>query len=110
MKHVTAILIVVAWCMCSSTHLLAEAKLDASSTVSPSVSFYRDVRPILQARCQGCHQPAKASGNYDMTSVDAMLQIGESELAGVVAGKPEESHLIEQITPQDGVARVGARP
>src|SRR5262245_21552610 len=31
------------------------------------VSYYRDVRPLLQANCQGCHQPAKAKGGYVMT-------------------------------------------
>jgi mono/diheme cytochrome c family protein len=24
------------------------------------VSYFKDVRPIFQAQCQGCHQPAKA--------------------------------------------------
>jgi len=68
------------------------------------VSFYREVRPILQAHCQGCHQPAKAGGGYVMTSVDAMQRQGDSELVGVAPGKPAASHLIAQITPEDGAA------
>ncbi|MEZ6068348.1 MAG: hypothetical protein R3B90_22130 [Planctomycetaceae bacterium] len=27
-----------------------------------SVSYYKDVLPIFQAHCQGCHQPARANG------------------------------------------------
>ncbi len=69
-----------------------------------NVSFYHQVRPILQAKCQGCHQPAKAGGEYVLTSVEAMLRSGESESPGIVAGKPGESYLVEQITPVDGVS------
>jgi len=32
------------------------------------VSFYRDIRPIFQTHCHGCHQPAKQGGDYVMTS------------------------------------------
>ncbi len=69
------------------------------------VSYYKQVRPILQAQCQGCHQPAKAGGDYVMTAFDRLLKGGESGVEAVVAGKPEESHLVDQITPdKDGKA------
>ena len=32
------------------------------------VSYYKQIRPIFQAHCQGCHQPAKSSGAYVMTA------------------------------------------
>ena len=31
------------------------------------VSFHKEIRPLLQSRCAGCHQPAKAKGDYVMT-------------------------------------------
>src|SRR5262245_64832962 len=68
------------------------------------VSFSRNVVPIFQANCQGCHQPAKAGGSYVMTSFEKLLAGGESGEAAVVPGKPDESHLIELITQQDGKA------
>ena len=70
------------------------------------VSYYREVRLLLQAHCQGCHQPAKAGGKYVMTTFDRLLAGGESEMPAVVPGKPDESHLIEQITPTDGQAEM----
>jgi mono/diheme cytochrome c family protein len=70
----------------------------------PETSFYNQVRPILQANCHGCHQPAKSLGDYVMTDFQKLLDGGESGLAAVVPGKPEESYLIEQITPTDGEA------
>ena len=69
-----------------------------------AVSYFRDIRPILQVHCLGCHQPAKASGLYVMTTIQGLLKGGESETAAVVPGKPDESYLVEQITPVDGEA------
>ncbi len=63
------------------------------------VSFNKQVRPILQAKCQGCHQPAKAQGGYVMTEFVKLLGTGESGKKAVVPGKPKESGLVNQITP-----------
>jgi WD40 repeat protein len=65
------------------------------------VSFYKDVRPIFQQHCNGCHQPAKPSGGFVMTSRAELLKSGESEKAGVVPGQPDASNLVSQVTPHD---------
>jgi len=84
----------------------------AEESKPSGVSYYRDVRPILQANCQGCHQPAKRAGDYLMTSHEGLLQTGESGSPAVVAKKPDESYLIELITPIDGKAEMpkGKKP
>ncbi len=66
------------------------------------VSFYKDVRPIFQQHCNGCHQHAKPSGGFVMTSRTELLKAGESEKPGVVPGRPEASNLVAQVTPHDG--------
>jgi len=33
----------------------------AAETAAPSVTFTKDVLPILQANCQGCHRPGQAA-------------------------------------------------
>lgn len=38
-------------------------------------SYFRDVRPIIQRQCQGCHQPNLKSSGLDLTSFEA-LQAG----------------------------------
>ena len=74
---------------------------------SASVSFDKQVRPIFQAHCQGCHQPAKLGGEYDMTDFARLLNGGEIEGAAVVPGKPEESAILNQITAnKDGKAEM----
>jgi mono/diheme cytochrome c family protein len=76
---------------------------DGAGKVSP-VSFHREILPTLQAHCQGCHQPAKAGGKLDLTAFKNLLGEGESGLVAIVPGKPGESNLLEQITPQNGEA------
>jgi mono/diheme cytochrome c family protein len=71
-----------------------------------SISYYKQVRPILQAQCQGCHQPAKAGGGYVMTNFASLVAGGESKAKAVAPKKPDESHLVEQITPDAGKAHM----
>jgi WD40 repeat protein len=68
------------------------------------VEFSKQIEPILRAKCQGCHQPAKAQGGYVITSFDKLLLAGDSGKVAVVPGDPDASELIRQITPIDGVA------
>ena len=77
----------------------AEEKTDASDG---PVSYYRDIRPVFQARCFGCHQPAKAQGALDMTNFQGLLDGGDSEEPVVVANEPDEGTLLEMIVSQDG--------
>ncbi len=66
------------------------------------VSYYKEVRPLFQQHCQGCHQPAKPLGGYVMTGHAELLKKGDRELPGVVPGQPEKSFLLQQMTPKDG--------
>ena len=70
-------------------------KAGAAANSAKKVSYDKQIRPILQAHCQGCHQPAKAGGGYVMTAFDRMLKGGESGEPAIVPGKPDESHLVE---------------
>src|SRR5262245_12440711 len=69
------------------------------------ISFYRDIRPILQANCQGCHQPAKAKGGYVMTNFKGLLAGGDTEGTAIVPEHSDQSSLLKMITPQNGEAR-----
>ncbi len=82
------------------------APVSESSKDAGKVSYSKQVRPVLQANCYGCHQPAKANGRFQMTSRDGLLRGGESGSPAVVPGKSEESHLLELITPEDGKAEM----
>jgi len=80
--------------------------LPAAGAEPGKVSYYKDVRPIFQQQCQGCHQPAKNLGGYVMTSHADLFKKGDSEQAGVVAGKPPESLLVKLLGEVPGRARM----
>lgn len=77
---------------------------ESESEDSSVASYYRDVRPILQRRCQGCHQSAKAGGGYVLTDFESISSPGDSGEAAVVPGDPDASYLVDMITPIDGEA------
>ncbi len=78
----------------------------AETPATDAVSFDKQIRLIFQANCQGCHQPAKAGGQYVMTDFTKLVKGGESGSAAVVPGKPEGSYLLQLITPKDGKAEM----
>jgi len=75
-----------------------------SVVAADPVSYHKQVRPIFQTHCQGCHQPAKKGGDYVMTAFDSLLKGGESGDAAIVPGQPDKSELLAQVTPKEGMA------
>src|SRR5262249_60096693 len=60
------------------------------------VSFHRQLRPILQQKCAGCHQPAKKRAGLLLLSYGDAKKGGDGGTLWVV-GKPEESLLIKSL-------------
>ena len=96
--------------------LAGAARIFAAPGAAPAedpnapVSYFKHIRPIFQANCTGCHQPAKAKGAYLMTDFARMLEGGddakETGKKAVVPGQPDASLLVAQITPKDGSAEM----
>ena len=61
------------------------------------VSFQQDVRPILEQRCEVCHGTEAGQGGLSLGNFDGLLKGGKSGPA-VVAGEPEQSLLLRQIS------------
>ncbi len=79
--------------------LLAAALLTlptAGQAQTAAVSFSRDVRPIFQRSCQGCHQPASKMSGLDLTSY-AGLMTGGAKGASLAAGDPDASLLVAYV-------------
>jgi WD40 repeat protein/mono/diheme cytochrome c family protein len=91
---------------CSPLWLGADAPKAPASQSAESVSYYRQVRPILQANCQGCHQPAKAKGGFVMTDFKRLLAGGDNEGVAIVPGHADKSSLLKMIQPKDGEVRM----
>lgn len=82
---------------------------DKKSGTDEPVSYYRKIRPILQRRCSGCHQPAKLGGKLLLTSYAGLKKGGENG-AGIVPGKPDESLMIDYISGDEPEMPKNARP
>ncbi len=83
------------------------AKIQAADgKADGKVSYYGQIRPILQANCQGCHQPAKFKGGFVMTDFKKLLAGGEAEGVAIVPKHPEQSSILKMVTPQDGEVRM----
>jgi len=92
-------LLIPALFLAAAVHAAPPKKEEGIDPNKP-VSFYKHIRPIFQAQCNGCHQPAKKKGDYIMTEFVALLKGGEEGHA-VVAGKPAESNLLKLIKPDE---------
>jgi WD40 repeat protein len=60
------------------------------------VSYFRDVRPIIQRSCQGCHQPAMKSGGLDLTRYES-FSAGGNKGPALKVGAPQESLVIAYL-------------
>jgi WD40 repeat protein len=78
----------------------------APATREAAVSFRRDVAPILLDRCQKCHGPEKAKGDYRLDTFERLTNAGESGEPPLVAGKPTESQLYQLITTNEDEDRM----
>ncbi len=94
------------WVTGIANSLSGEEQQTDQTDIAQSISYFTQIRPILQASCQGCHQPAKSQGDYVMTSFDAMVAGGESGEVAIEPGDPSASLLMARITPVDGEAEM----
>lgn len=84
-----------------STVLLAAAILgnaqSKSAELQKSVSFNRDIRPILSNNCYSCHGPDKSTRKAKLR-IDNQKDAHEET---IVPGKPEESEFYYRISTDD---------
>jgi mono/diheme cytochrome c family protein len=60
---------------------------------SAEVSYFHEIRPIIQRSCQGCHQPAMKYGGLDLTRYES-LAAGGNKGPAFKPGAPQESAVL----------------
>ncbi|HYM09848.1 MAG TPA: c-type cytochrome domain-containing protein, partial [Bryobacterales bacterium] len=60
-------------------------------------SYMRDIRPIIQRQCQGCHQPALKSSKLDLTSFET-FQAGGQHGPAFQPGASAESLVVKYVS------------
>jgi WD40 repeat protein/mono/diheme cytochrome c family protein len=93
-------LLLFAALMLPTLAVAAEGEEKPVGDENETVSFYRQVRPILQRSCSGCHQPAKLGGKLLLTSFEGLKQGGENG-AGFEPGDPDGSTIMLYITGEE---------
>ncbi len=73
------------------------------------ISYHKQIWPIIQAKCQACHQPASAGGSLVLTTYAGLLKGGEHGPA-LVGGKPEASLVLDYLTGKRTLMPKGGPP
>jgi WD40 repeat protein len=73
------------------------------------VSYHRQLWPIIQAKCQMCHQPAANGGKLTLTTYTDFLKGGEHG-AVIAPGRPEASALLDYLTGKRTLMPKGGPP
>lgn len=89
--------------------ITAAAAAGQPAAAAGPVSFQKQVQPILQRRCQGCHQPANRSGKLVVTSY-TFLKTGGDHGTAFVPGKPNDSVLVRYIAGKEPLMPKGGPP
>lgn len=66
-----------------------------------TVSFRRDIAPMLVEKCQACHGPDKSESSFRVDTFARVKKAGDNELPPFTAGKPDESELLRLISSDD---------
>jgi WD40 repeat protein len=96
----TASVIAIGVALGASIASIASAR--AGDAAAKPVSFFREVRPILQAQCAGCHQNAKAGGHVVLSGFAELMRGDKNGEPLLVAGQPDQSELVQVVTSDGG--------
>ncbi len=77
--------------------LAAAALLAAPAKAAVPVSYYNDVRPVIQRYCSGCHQPASKMNDLVLTEYTGILKGGKKHGSSITKGAPDTSPLVQSV-------------
>ena len=75
---------------------MAAAEEAGKKDSNEPVSYFKQIRPVLQRQCQGCHQPATKQADLMLTSYESFKAGGHSGPA-FVQGDPEKSLVMAYL-------------
>jgi ankyrin repeat protein len=74
------------------------AAATTSEKATPIVDFLKDIKPMLERSCLGCHSGAEPKSRYLLTTRKAMLEGGESGKASIIPGDGAGSLVIRYVS------------
>src|SRR6185437_5935476 len=91
LKHVTTSWMTCLLIVLSCSHAWADE----------TISFKRDIAPILAQQCQSCHGPQKSKGKFRLDTFKLLSSPGASKHAPITSGKPAQSEIYLRLTTPD---------
>lgn len=70
------------------------------------ISFNRDIRPIINAKCISCHGGVKQSGNFSLLFEEEAKAVTESGKPAIIPGDSEHSEMLRRLTHSDTSLRM----
>lgn len=98
-----AILTLAGVALVSSPKSTLAEETPAAANADQTVTFARDIKPVLQRRCVSCHGALKQKSGLRLDAVQ-LVRVGGASGPVIVPGKVDESVLIEAIEGRNGVA------
>jgi mono/diheme cytochrome c family protein len=80
---------------------LAISFIGIAQSTSAEVDFVRDVRPIFQTHCYGCHAEESQKSGLRLDIKSEAFRGGDGYGPSVIAGEPDESPLIQMVSGDD---------
>ena len=77
--------------------LIAALVCGSAWAQSPPVSFRGQILPILERRCQACHQAENSQGDLSLAAYGGLVKGGKSGTA-IIPGAPDRSLLVAKIS------------
>lgn len=78
----------------------AGAGSPALTPAAKTVDFARDIRPIFERSCAGCHGGERPRGGFTVATREALLKGGFNGEPGIVPGHAEKSDLFRYVSDQ----------
>lgn len=86
--------------------LLVSVYLFSKKQTVEAVSYNRDIRPVVNAQCIGCHGGVKASAKLSLLTREEALATTESGLPAILPGDAKNSELIKRLRHHDPEQRM----
>lgn len=75
-----------------------DAATTAPNAVAATVDFARDIQPLLERSCNGCHGSEKPRGGLALSSRESLLKGGASGEPAIAPGYADDSTMIQYVT------------